>query len=261
MIFKYSLKICLLCLMLIASRAPSLQAQEKPRVLVYVKVTGYAHASIPDGIKAVEKIAAENNFIADTTSKNTDFTEDNLKRYAAIVFISTNANTLDTAQRIEFERYIEAGGGFMGIHGASTGGKGWPWYVKLVGAQFVSHPEPKEGVLHVENADNESTRQYPDHMTWKDEWYNFTNIQSGLNLLLFVDEDSYVGGINGRKHPIAWYHDFDGGRSFYTALGHFSYHYTDVLFVKHIEGGLKYAMGNNVKLDYSKVSTPKYTGK
>lgn len=259
MTYIHNCKTALICVLILLICCVHLHAQEKPRILIYTKVTGYAHASIPSGVKAVQKLALENNFIADTTSKNEDFNEKNLKRYAAIVLISTNLNTLDTVQRIEFRRYIEAGGGFVGVHGASTGGKNWPWYVQLVGASFAGHPEPKEGIFHNEAPENEATSQFPDQMTWKDEGYNFANMQKDLTVLITVDENSYIGGQNQGKHPIAWYHNFDGGRSFYTALGHFSYHYTDLLFVKHLEGGIKYAIGDHVKLDYSKVPTPKYT--
>jgi len=222
-------------------------AQQEKKVLIYAKTGGYAHASIPDGIKAVQKIGKENNFQTDTTSLSENFNEKNLSNYAAVIFISTSPGRfLEAAQKEAFAKYIRSGGGFVGIHGASAGIGPWPWYAKLVGGTFVNHPEPKEGILLNEDRAHKLTRHFPAQMLWKDEWYNFSDMEKDLHVLLSVDEASYVGGEYGsRHHPISWYHDYDGGRSFYTALGHFSYHFTDVFFVQHITEGIKYAMGVN----------------
>lgn len=233
--------------LLLLSLCFSIESRAQKRVLVYTKTGGYAHASIPDGIKAVQNLGIDQGFEVDTTSNSLDFTDKNLSRYNVIVCISTNPSRfLDDEQKKAFVRFIQAGNGFVGIHGASAGAQAWPWYAKLVGASFSSHPEPKEGVLLNIQSKEIFTKHIPKDLTWKDEWYNFSNVEKDLNVVLSVDEASFIGGEYGyRKHPISWFQEYDGGRSFYTALGHFSYHFTDAFFVKHISEGLKYAMGDS----------------
>ncbi len=230
-----------------------------PKLLVFTKTTGYHHASIADGVQAIFKLGQENGFEVDTTSNSAMFTEDTLKNYAAVVFLSTTDNTdvlMNNYEENAFQRYIEAGGGFVGVHAATDAGYHWGWYQRLVGATFNGHPEIQTATLHVVDKDNISTKGLPDPWIRKDEWYNFKNLDSGLHVLLTIDEKSYKGGTNGANHPMAWYHDFDGGRAWYTELGHTSESYTEPDFLKHLLGGIKYAMGDNKELDYAKVKTP-----
>lgn len=219
--------------------------QQSDRILIFTKTRGYAHASIPAGVEAIQEIAAKRNIQVDTTSNVEWFTVEKLKSYAALVFISTNGSVLNEDQREAFKGYIHSGGGYMGIHGASAGASTWPWYQQLVGASFSSHPEPKEGVLLRGDMLHPINQNFPKQMVWKDEWYNFSLVEDGLTILLWADEASYIGGEYGKKHPIAWIRDFEGGRSFYTALGHFSYHFTDEIFRKHLEAGLLYSLGRD----------------
>jgi type 1 glutamine amidotransferase len=230
-------------------------AQAVKHVLVFSKTARYHHESIPAGIKAIERLGSENNFTVYATTDSNYFTDDNLKKYAAVIFCNTSGNVLSPVQKAAMERYIQAGGGFMGIHCASSTEKEWTWYGHLVGAVFIGHPEPQEGVIDVVDRKNPSTKQLPARWNWKDEWYNFKDIQPDLHVLFKADETTYKGGTNGANHPLAWYHEFDGGRSFYTALGHFDAAYVDPLYVKHILAGIQYAMGKNVVLDYSKAKS------
>lgn len=230
-----------------------------PRVLVFSKTAKYHHESIPAGIAAIKRLGIKDHFLVDTTTSTVYFCDDSLKHYAALIFLSPSGNFLDTTQKTDFKRYIEAGGGYMGIHGASTPEKEWTWYGQLVGAVFVNHPEPQTGMVIVADADNNATRNLPAKWTRKDEWYNFRDIQPDLHILLKADESSYKGGTNGKDHPLAWYHNFDGGRSFYTALGHFDEAYVDPLYLSHIEAGILYAIGSHVVLDYGKVKTARIT--
>jgi len=233
----------------------SVYAQTK-RVLVFSKTARYHHAAIPDGIKAIQQLGKENHFLVDTTTDSTYFKQANLKKYAAVIFLNTSGNVLDTVQKTAFRRYIEAGGGYMGIHCASSTEKEWVWYGHLVGAVFTRHPKPQNGVINVIDRANPATAHLPARWSWKDEWYNFRDIQKDdIHVLMMADESSYKGGENPGFHPLAWYHEYDGGRGFYTALGHFPAAYVDPLYLKHILAGINYAMGNNVKLDYSKVKT------
>ena len=245
-------------LMLLSAGSAAFAQTTKQRVLVFSKTLSYHHASIPAGIAAIEKLGADNHFEVDTTTSSALFNDDNLKKYAAVIFLSPSGNVLDTAAKISFMRYIEAGGGYMGIHSASTTDKGWAWYNKLVGAVFTDHPEPQTGEVVVTDRKNSATRQLPARWLRKDEWYNFRQVPTNVHVLMTVDERTYKGGKHGSYHPLAWYHAYDGGRSFYTAIGHFSDSYKDPLLLQHLLAGIKYAMGNNVVLNYKKVKTSPY---
>jgi cytochrome c len=236
-------------------------AQESPKkVLVFSKINRYYHQSIPAGQAALQQIGSELGFQVDTTSDAKFFNEDSLKHYAAVVFLSTSGNNLlDTSNKADFERYIQAGGGYMGIHGAAATEYGWEWYGRLLGAVFNGHPEPQDGVVHIKIRKDPSTKHLPKKWKRFDEWYNFKNIQSDLNILLTLDEKTYKGGTNGEYHPVAWYHEFDGGRSFYTGLGHTKESFTDPLYLKHLKAGLQYAIGKNAPLDYQKAKTQRIT--
>ena len=193
---------------------------EPPTILVFTKTAGYRHGSIDTAVTAIKKLGAENNFLVETTSNTTVFTEAGLKKYAAVVFVHTTGNILNTEQEAEFERYIQAGGGFVGIHAAADAEYDWRWYGQLVGGYFNGHPAQQEATLHVVDPSHASTRHLPETWNRFDEWYNFQQLDSGMHVLLMIDENSYQGGTNGDVHPMAWWHDFDGGRAFYTALGH-----------------------------------------
>jgi len=224
------------------------------RVLVFSKTAGYRHSSIANGKAAIEKLGKENGFEVDITEDSSVFTENNLKKYAAVIFLNTTGNILDYQQEAAFERYIQAGGGFVGIHSATDTEYDWIWYARLVGGNFSSHPKQQPAKIIVVDTTHPSTKHLP--VIWErfDEWYNFKNLNKNVNVLLKIDEKSYEGGKMGDDHPMAWYHEYDGGRAFYTELGHTEESYTESNYLKHILGGIQYAIGNN-KLDYSKAKT------
>ncbi|HEU4902692.1 MAG TPA: ThuA domain-containing protein, partial [Flavisolibacter sp.] len=164
----------------------------------------------------------------------------------------TTQDVLNADQQVAFQRFIQAGGGFAGVHAAADTEYDWPWYNKLVGAYFLSHPRQQKAVIEVKDKSHISTSFLPDRWERFDEWYNYKSILPDLHVLATLDEKSYEGGQNGDNHPIAWYHEVDGGRAFYTGLGHTKESYTtDTLFLRHLLGGIQYAIGEN-KLDYSK---------
>lgn len=245
---------------LLLSSVISVAQQSTGKVLVFSGVNRYYHESIPSGQVALQKIGNELNLRVDTTSDPKYFAEDSLKQYAAVVFLSTSGNNLlDTSQKADFERYIQAGGGFMGIHCAAATEYNWAWYGKLLGAFFNGHPKPQDAVVDRVDRKHPSTKHLPKKWKRFDEWYNYKSRQNDLKVLLTLDEKTYQGGTDGEYHPIAWYHEFDGGRSFYTGLGHTNESFSDPLFVKHLKAGLEYAIGKNVVLDYSRATTQRIT--
>ncbi len=227
------------------------KAQSSINVLVFTKTHGWRHTSIPDGIDMLQTVGTQRNWNVTHTEDSTLFNDTDLAIYDVVVFLSTSGNDiLNSDQKAAFERYIQAGGGFAGIHSASDTEYHWPWYGGLVGTWFQCHPDQQPADLHVEIQDHPSTSFLPLVWTRFDEWYRFQmNPRSNVNVLLTIDESTYglesCGGM-GADHPMAWYQEYDGGRSFYTALGHTSDSFTsDGHFRDHVAGGIEWAAGNS----------------
>lgn len=218
--------------------------KQKKKILVFAKTAGFRHASIPKGKEALLLMGKQNNFAVDTTEDAAVFTSKNLQQYDAVVFLSTTGDVLNNEQQAAFENYIRSGKGFVGIHAATDTEYEWPWYGKLVGAYFANHPKQQNAKLQLTTEQHISTKHLP--KTWErfDEWYNFKNRNNDVKVLLTIDESSYQGGKEGSYHPMAWYHAYDGGRAFYTALGHTDESYKEEAFLKHVLGGIHYAMGS-----------------
>ncbi|WP_316813877.1 ThuA domain-containing protein [Pedobacter heparinus] len=233
---------------IVALLMANLQTQaRKQKVLIFSKTAGFHHNSIKQGVAAIQKLGSENKFEVDSTTNASNFNSENLKQYAAVIFLSTTGDVLNGDQQIAFEKYIRAGGGFVGIHSATDCEYQWPWYGNLVGAYFAGHPNQQEAVLYVMDRKHIATKHLPAQWKRKDEWYNFRSVASNLNILIAIDEKSYDAGKNkmGENHPMAWYHEYDGGRAFYTGLGHTEESFTESLFLQHLLGGIKYALGKN----------------
>ncbi len=226
-----------------------------PRVLVFTKTAGFHHASIADGVAAIQKMGKKHHFTVDTTSDAAFFVEDSLRHYSAVIFLNTTGNVLNHVQQADFKRYIQSGGGYVGVHAASDCEYHWPWYGQLVGAYFDDHPRPQEAKLVIHKDSHfPVTDSLPQPWKRKDEWYNFRKMPKDVNVLVSIDENSYEGGTNGAEHPMVWYHHFDGGRSFYMELGHTPESYSEKPFLQLLWAGIKYAIGDNLKLDYSKAT-------
>ena len=226
------------------------------KLLVFSKTEGYRHSSIEAGREAIVKMGEEHNFAVDTTEDASIFSQLHLQNYRAVIFLNTTGDCLNDEQQLQLRRYIQAGGGFVGIHAAADTEYNWPWYGQLVGAYFDSHPNNpnvRDALIHRLDSIHGSCRHLPNEWARTDEWYNYRNIQPDLNLLLNLDETSYEGGTNGENHPIAWYHDFDGGRAFYTGGGHTEETFAEADFLGHLWGGIEYAVGTQ-RVDFNKPS-------
>ena len=219
-------------------------ADSLPRVLVFSRTLGFRHLSIPDGIGAIRELGI-GRWCVDATEDPAVFTADNLRRYRAVVFLSTTGNVLDDAQQKAFEDYIRAGNGWVGIHAAADTEYEWPWYGKLVGAWFKGHPRNQQATVNVEDRTHRSTAMLPAEWKRLDEWYSFrSNPRSDVRVLASLDEKSYdPEKVPMGDHPIAWYHEFDGGRAWYTALGHTKESYSEKLFLEHVREGIEWAAG------------------
>lgn len=209
-------------------------------LLVFSKTTGYRHESIPAGVAAFREIGAELGMAVDATEDAAAFGPGNLARYGALVFLSTSGDVFDDEQRHALESYVRDGGGYVGIHAASTTEYNWPFYGALAGARFDSHPPVQQATMVVEDRSHPATAHLESRWVHTDEWYDFHHDpRPRVRVLLSVDESTYEGGKLGAGHPIAWCHEVGAGRCFYTALGHLTEAYSDPIFRAHLAGGLQ----------------------
>ena len=229
----------------------------KMNILVFTKTVGFYHESKPNAIKAFYEIAHKNNWKITFTEDSTLFTDQELSTYNVVVFLLTTGNNLlSDVEKPAFQKYIETGGGFVGVHTATDSEYKWPWYEKLVGAHFLGHPPVHEGKLIIENRDHPSTLCFgKDTVKWTDEFYSFDRNprkNSNINILVSIDEKSYniennlwfknVNIVMG-DHPLVWCQKIGKGRSFQTALGHAPEIYDNDLFRKHLIGAIRWAAG------------------
>ncbi|KAI1390500.1 glycosyl hydrolase [Hypoxylon trugodes] len=212
-------------------------------VFIFSKTAGYRHESIPAGIEGIQRLGDSSGaFTVDSSEDASLINAKNLSRYAVVIFLQTSGDFLTRDQLVGLQSYVRSGGGFVGIHCAACGMTREPWYNELIGAVFTDHPEPQRGVLAAENEDHFITSSLPAKWEWFDEWYNFDrNPRAVVTVLLSIDEKTYTGGKHSEDHPIAWCREFDGGRSFYTSLGHFDGAYSDQKFMSHILNGILWA--------------------
>ena len=238
----------ILCLTMLVS----VSAQAKQfNVLLFSKTDGFHHRSINAGVTAIEKMAERHFFNVEWHEDAGMFNDKALSRFDAVIFLNTTGNILNEEQQAAFEKFYKAGKGFVGIHSASDTEYEWEWYTKLVGRLFVIHPANQTAKIDVLDRNFPGVERMPDSFLWTDEWYQFGPEQvKGLNYILSVDESTFdpkadwgrvKGEGMGKFHPISWYHEFDGGRSFYTNLGHMPTGFSDEIFLNHLFGGIFWA--------------------
>ena len=216
-------------------------APNKTKVLVYNKANGFVHESIGPGTEAIKYLEKTYPFIVEVSDDSLIFRESSLSNFDVILFMNTSGNILDEEGEAAFENFIKNGGGFVGVHAASDTEYEWAWYGKCVGNYFHSHPEIQTAELTVHIPDAPSTKHLPEKYEWNDEWYNWKNeFNSNLQVLITVDENTYEGGIHKDFHPVSWRQEYEGGRCWYTAMGHASETYAKEKFIKHIAGGIEW---------------------
>lgn len=229
-----------------------ISAQQKQfKALIVTTTKGWHHESLHYGVVALEELARKNSFDAVLLENPNGFTDDYLKQFQVIIFLNTTGDIFDSAQQMVMKRFIESGKGFVGIHSASDTHYGWDWYTKLVGRMFHIHPAVQTARLTVLDPAFPGIQGFTGNRLWTDEWYEFgpENV-SGLNYIMSVDETSYnpktdwgnkKGVGMGKFHPVAWYHNYDGGRAFYTSLGHMPASFSDPDFLNFLYAGIFWA--------------------
>lgn len=257
MVATERLRLFLLLLLLVCLAFAAPAAAPEPRVLVYTRnQVGprlYVHDNIAASVAAIRKLGADNHFSVEASDDPAVFTDDNLKHYRVLVFDNTNNEIFDTeAQKAAFQRYIRAGGGFVGLHSASGSMRNWPWFWSMLGGKFKRHPKLQTFTVSVKDLQDPSTAHLPPTFQWTDEFYFVHNMAPDLHVLLAGDlatldnplKSQYPGTQFANEFPLAWRHQFDGGREWYLALGHKPEHYSDPKLTRLILGGILWAMGD-----------------
>ena len=231
-------------------------AQPKPRILVYTRNytpdgKGYVHDNIALSVEAIKKMGAEKGFAVDVSDDPAVFTESNLKQYAALVFSNNSGQAFaNDAERDAFKHYIESGGGFAGLHAASTSERDWPYYWSVLGGRFVAHPKMQSFTVRVVDPQFPAVKGLPETFEWTDECYFIDHLNADIHPVLVTDRTKLTfmemmkidaAGFPNPL-PLAWFHEFDGGREFYLALGHNKEDYANPILYGIIENGILWTM-------------------
>lgn len=272
-ILRFKFKACILLSALWILCIPFAMAAEKTtflkkvKVLVYTKNgKGYVHDNIPNAVKCIQKLGQENGFDTDVSDDPSVFTEANLKQYTLLIFPSTNNDVFDTdGQRLAFRRYIEAGGGFVGLHSVTGTERNWQWFKQMLGGTFAWHAKNQKFTVKVIDPSHPSVAGLPKVWERKDECYFAKELYPGIKVIMAHDVTSLNSSdpADAEKiktysapfselYPAVWYQQFDGGNVWITALGHDKENYEDPVFIKHILQGINYVAGQYKKIDYSK---------
>jgi type 1 glutamine amidotransferase len=241
-------------LLALAGGAQTASAQR--RILVYTRNftpdgKGYVHDNIAASVAAIRKMGAEKGFGVDVSEDPASFNDGNLKRYAALVFSNSNNEAFASdEQKDAFRRFIQAGGGFVGIHSASGSQRDWPYYWSVLGGKFVVHPKIQTFRVRVVDSAHAATNNVPAEFEWTDEFYLLDHLNPGIHPVLvsdrtalrFLDEMNVDAARFPNPTPLAWWQTFDGGREFYVALGHNKEDYANPILYGIIENGITWAM-------------------
>ena len=240
---------------------------KKVSVLVYTKNgKGYVHDNIPSAVSCIQQLGKQHGFKVDTSADASVMTENNLKQYTLLIFPSTNNDVFDTdAQRLAFRRYIEAGGGFVGIHSVTGTERNWKWFKMMLGGTFSWHAKFQKFSVRVIDPLHSSVQGLPKVWEKEDECYFAKELYPGPKTIMAHDITTLNTSDTAQKnlilknagtfselYPAVWFYDFDGGHTWCTVLGHDKKDYTDPVYVQHIFLGISYIAGSVKNLDYSK---------
>ncbi|OQP66210.1 ThuA domain-containing protein [Niastella populi] len=246
---------------------------KKLAVLVYTRNgPGYVHANIPAAVSCIQKLGRQYGFLVDTSGNPAVMTEGNLKRYNLVIFPSTNNDVFDNeTQRLAFRRYIEAGGGFVGIHSVLGTERNWKWFKMMLGGSFAWHPRFQKLTVKTIDTKHSSVQGIPKNWIKEDEMYFARELYPGPKVVMAFDMTSltitdtaqtalikkHAGGY-AELYPAVWVNDYDGGYTWCSVLGHDAKDYSEPVFVQHIMQGIRYVAGRAGVKDYSKAYAVTY---
>ncbi len=233
----------IIIIVLLGALSISFANGQNEKILIFTKTKGFRHQSIEKGKKVIADLLENKGYRVDTTADASVFKDEILEQYAALIFLNTTGDLFDEQQQEALKQYVRDGGGIVGIHAATDAEYDWPWYGNMMGGYFQSHPKQQNATVKVIDKNHPATEMLPDEWNRWDEWYDFKDMNPNIKVLAKLDESSYKGGKMNDDHPIVWYHEFEGGRIFYTGFGHTDETFGDELFLKHLMGGINYVMG------------------
>jgi len=217
----------------------NVKKNEPKNILVFSKTSGYRHGAIEGAIDIFPSFFTDDRWNLTFTEDSSIFDKDLSSKFDAIIFLLTTGDVLNGLQEEYFKEYINNGGGYLGVHSASDTEYDSDWYGGLVGAYFAGHEEIKEGDIAVLDRLHPATRHLGHKWKKVDEWYDFDHNPRGeVHVLAVVDQ-----GKMGPDHPITWCHNYDGGRSFYTGMGHTEETYGEEEFQKLLVGAAEWLVG------------------
>lgn len=240
---------------------------KKVKVLVYTKNgKGYVHDNIPSAVASIQKLGRQYGFKVDTSADPSVMTEENLKQYTMLIFPSTNNDVFDTdVQRLAFRHYIEAGGGFVGIHSVTGTERNWKWFKMMMGGTFAWHAKFQKFTVRVIDPGHPSMKGLPRVWEKEDEFYFAKELYPGTKTIMINDVSTLNttdttqknliaknAGTFAELYPSSWTNDFDGGHTWFTTLGHDKKDYSDPIYVQHIFQGIRFVASQVKKLDFSK---------
>ncbi|GAB5561041.1 MAG: ThuA domain-containing protein [Synoicihabitans sp.] len=222
------------------------------KALLVTKTDGWHHDSGSAGVVALQELAQLHDFeIFWSNDMGRVMNDKWLADYDVVIFLLTTGDILNKEQQGALERFVQSGKGFVGIHSAADTEYEWDWYTKMVGHMFHIHPAVQTASLEVMDPNFPGMDRFAKRFIFTDEWYEFDAPRSkNLRYLLELDSDTFEPAANwGSKksqdgiefRPVAWAHEYDGGRAFYTALGHMASTYKDADFLHHVYGGIFWA--------------------
>lgn len=228
----------------------------RPALLVFDKTTGFRdEPSIAAAAEALRLMADRRGWGLFFTDQGAVFNPQALAHFDTVVWNNVSGDALTVQQRADFKAWVEAGGGFVGIHGSAGDFVcKWTWYAEaLIGARFMGHPLPplqfQAGRVRVEPG-HPVTEGLGEGCIMTEEWYSFQHSPRGpgTHVLATLDESSYEPrGTSGEDlrmgdHPVAWVRDVGQGRSFYTAIGHRPESYVHPWALRLLEQGLAWTL-------------------
>ena len=229
-----------------------LSAQQFKALLV-VQTAGWQHESTFDAIPALHALASRHSFSLDLKQRAMPIQEEQMMGYDVLIMVNTTGDVFNDEEQAIIEKFIQAGKGWVGVHAAADTEYEWTWYTDMVGHMFYIHPHVQTAMLDVHDADFPGMETWPERMMWTDEYYEYLDgaKRPGFNYILSVDESTYATAANwgpgkvakghGDFHPVSWYHDYDGGRAWYTNLGHVPAVFQEDSFLRHLYGGIYWA--------------------
>jgi type 1 glutamine amidotransferase len=218
--------------------APAIPEELKsPAVLVFSKTNSFRHREgIEGGATALESISRSHNWGMFHTENGAVFNARDLARFDAVVFLNASGDILNEEQEGAFQNWLQAGGGWLGIHAAGDDShQEWQWYRdKLIGADFIAHPmgpQFQRATVVLENHQHPVLKGLQDVWVHMEEWYSWEKSPrvEGFTILATLDESSYspVQKFMGQErdlhmgdHPVVWSNCIGEGRSVYAAMGH-----------------------------------------